>query len=95
LPFLGGNEEISKPPPCGLLIGIYISYESWSTGTFRKKDSKKWDANQYNLKVEDFSLKGDNKVTQRASVLSAPIRHTFVGSYCLLCHRFSLFRTIP
>jgi hypothetical protein len=30
------KEEISTPPPCGLLIGIYIFYESWSTDTFRK-----------------------------------------------------------
>jgi hypothetical protein len=38
------NEEVSAPPPCGLLIGIYIFCESWSTETFRKKDSKKWSA---------------------------------------------------
>jgi hypothetical protein len=36
------NEEISAPPPCGLLIGIYLFYENWSTETFRKKESKKW-----------------------------------------------------
>ena len=30
------NEEISAPPPCGLLIGIYLFYENWSTETFRK-----------------------------------------------------------
>jgi hypothetical protein len=36
------NEEISTPPPCGLLIGIYIFYESWSTETSRKKELKKW-----------------------------------------------------
>jgi hypothetical protein len=34
------NEEISAPP-CGLLIGIYLFYENWSTETFRKRDSKK------------------------------------------------------
>jgi hypothetical protein len=33
------NEEISALPPCGLLIGIYIFYESWSTETFRKKEA--------------------------------------------------------
>jgi hypothetical protein len=37
------NEEISTPPPCGLLIGIYLLYENWSTETFRKKESKKGD----------------------------------------------------
>jgi len=93
--FFPENEEISSPPPCAFLIGIYLFYENWSTETFRRKESKKWDANQYNLKVADFSLKGDNKVTERASALSATIRHTFVGSYCLLCHRFPLSRTIP
>ena len=30
------NEEISAPPPCGLLIGIYLFYENWSIETFRK-----------------------------------------------------------
>ena len=29
------NEGISTPPPCALLIGIYIFYENWSTETFR------------------------------------------------------------
>jgi hypothetical protein len=28
------NEEMSTPPPCGSLIGIYIFYENWSTETF-------------------------------------------------------------
>jgi hypothetical protein len=37
------NEEISAPPPCGFLIGIYLFYENWSTETFRKIGSKKWD----------------------------------------------------
>ena len=36
------NEEISAPPPCGFLTGIYLLYENWSTETFRKKESKKW-----------------------------------------------------
>ena len=36
------SEEISLYPLCGLLIGIYMFYENWSTETFRKKDSKKW-----------------------------------------------------
>jgi hypothetical protein len=36
------NKEISAPPPCGFLIGIYKFYENWSTETFRKKESKKW-----------------------------------------------------
>jgi hypothetical protein len=31
------NEEISAPPPFGLLIEVYIFYENWSTETFRKK----------------------------------------------------------
>jgi hypothetical protein len=30
------TEEISAPPPCGFLIGIYLFYENWSTETFRK-----------------------------------------------------------
>jgi hypothetical protein len=34
--FFPENEEISTPPPCGFLIGIYIFYESWSTETFRQ-----------------------------------------------------------
>jgi hypothetical protein len=36
-----GNKKISAPPPCGLLIGIYLFYENWSPETFRKKESKK------------------------------------------------------
>jgi hypothetical protein len=36
------NEELSTPPPCGFLIGIYLFYENWSIETFRKKESKKW-----------------------------------------------------
>jgi hypothetical protein len=36
------NEELSAPPPYGLLIGIYLFYENWSTETLRNKDSKKW-----------------------------------------------------
>jgi hypothetical protein len=32
------NEEISTPPPCGFLMGIYLFYEHWSTETFRKKE---------------------------------------------------------
>jgi len=35
------NKEISAPPPCGFLIGIYLFYENWSTETFRNKESKK------------------------------------------------------
>jgi hypothetical protein len=35
------KEEISIPPPCGFLIGIYKFYENWSTETFRKNKSKK------------------------------------------------------
>jgi len=31
------NEEISVPPPCGFLIGIYKFYENWSTESFRKE----------------------------------------------------------
>jgi hypothetical protein len=42
--FFPENEEISGPPPCGLLIGIYIFHENRSTETFRKRDSKKWAA---------------------------------------------------
>jgi hypothetical protein len=44
LGFFPGNEEKSAPPLRGFLIGIYKFYESWSTETFRKKDSKKWAA---------------------------------------------------
>jgi hypothetical protein len=40
--FFPENEEISAPPPCGLLFGIYLFYKNWSTETFRKKESKKW-----------------------------------------------------
>jgi len=32
--FPSENEEIPAPPPCGLLIGIYMFYECWSTETF-------------------------------------------------------------
>jgi hypothetical protein len=39
---LSENEEISIPPPCGFLIGIYLFYEHWSIETFRKRNSKKW-----------------------------------------------------
>ena len=34
--FASENKEISAPPPCWFLIGIYKFYESWSTETFRK-----------------------------------------------------------
>jgi len=37
------SEEISVPPPCGFLIGIYLFYGNWSTETFRKEEAKKWD----------------------------------------------------
>jgi hypothetical protein len=30
------NEEISAPPLCGVLIGIYKFYKSWATETFRQ-----------------------------------------------------------
>jgi hypothetical protein len=35
--FFPENEEISAPPPCGFLMGIYKLYENWSTETCRKK----------------------------------------------------------
>ena len=35
------NEEIISAPPCGLLIGIYIFYENWSTETFGKESLKR------------------------------------------------------
>jgi hypothetical protein len=35
------KRRISTPPPCGLLIGIYLFYENWSTETFGKKESRK------------------------------------------------------
>jgi len=38
--FFPENEEIIAPPPCGLLIGIYIFYDDWSTETFREKEWK-------------------------------------------------------
>ena len=41
--FFPESEEMSTPPPCGLLIGIYLFHENWSAETFRKKESKKWD----------------------------------------------------
>jgi hypothetical protein len=31
------NEEIFSTPPCGLLIGIYIFYENWSSETSREE----------------------------------------------------------
>jgi hypothetical protein len=34
---LSEDEEVSRPPPCGFLIGIYLFYENWSTEPFRKK----------------------------------------------------------
>ena len=34
--FTAENEDIFSSPSCGLLIGIYILYENWSTETFRK-----------------------------------------------------------
>jgi hypothetical protein len=40
--FIPESQKISAPPPCGFLVGIYLFYESWSTATFRKKESKKW-----------------------------------------------------
>ena len=36
--FFSENEEISSPPPCRLLIGIYKFYENWSTETVSKLD---------------------------------------------------------
>jgi hypothetical protein len=41
-PFSPENEEISTPPPCRLLIGIYIFYENWSTETFRENEPNRW-----------------------------------------------------
>jgi hypothetical protein len=35
--FFSENEEISTPPLCGFLIGIYLFYENWSTETFRNE----------------------------------------------------------
>jgi hypothetical protein len=40
--FSTGNEEIAAPPIYGFLIGIYLFYENWSTGTFRKNESNRW-----------------------------------------------------
>jgi len=40
--FSSKNEEISAPPPCGFLIGIYLFYENWSTETSRKNKSNRW-----------------------------------------------------
>jgi hypothetical protein len=40
--FSSKNEEISAPPPCGFLIGIYLFYENWSTETSRKNESNRW-----------------------------------------------------
>jgi hypothetical protein len=37
--FFPGNQEISVPPPCVLLIGIYLFYENWSTESFGRKES--------------------------------------------------------
>jgi hypothetical protein len=35
--FIAENVEIFSSPPCGLLIGIYLFYENWSTETSGKK----------------------------------------------------------
>jgi len=40
--FIAENEEVSAPPPNGLLIGIYLFYENWSTETFSEEELKKW-----------------------------------------------------
>jgi hypothetical protein len=34
------SEEISTPPPCGLLIRIYRFYKNWSTESFFQKESQ-------------------------------------------------------
>jgi hypothetical protein len=34
--FFPESEEISAPPPCGFLMGMYLFSENWSTETFRK-----------------------------------------------------------
>jgi hypothetical protein len=41
-PASSSSGEISTPPPCGLLIGIYRFYENWSTETFSEEELKKW-----------------------------------------------------
>jgi hypothetical protein len=38
--FFYENEEISAPLPSGFLIGIYLFYENWSTGSFRKSQNR-------------------------------------------------------
>jgi hypothetical protein len=40
--FSPGNEEISAPPPCEFLIGLYLLSENWSTESFWEEDLKKW-----------------------------------------------------
>jgi len=48
------NEEISAPPPRGLLIGIYLLCKNWSTETFRKRELKKWDVcSSYKSSLKD------------------------------------------
>jgi hypothetical protein len=39
--FFSEKGDISMPPSCGLLIGIYLFYENWSTETFTRRESKK------------------------------------------------------
>jgi hypothetical protein len=58
--FFSENEEIPTPPPCGLLIGVYIFYENWSTETFRKKELRRsagcstyYSATEIDLGVDD------------------------------------------
>jgi hypothetical protein len=47
--FFSESEEISTPPPCGFLIGIYLFYENRSTETFRENESNRWAGyNTYN-----------------------------------------------
>ena len=39
--FFSEKGDISMPPSCGLLIGIYLFYENWSTENFIRRESKK------------------------------------------------------
>src|SRR5512136_28803 len=62
---------------------------------FRTNGSKMWAASQYNLKVADFSLEGDNEVTWSARALPASIRHALDGQLLSALHSVCLLGNYP
>jgi len=59
------NEEMSTPPPCGFLIGIYLFCENWSTETFRRRDSKKWAKRGNEIESWVKDLRSEESITGR------------------------------